>query len=69
MRKYYRPSKVKSQDQLLKGSEIFSDPIGLKWEHDILMFKPTPCLLNGSQVDDLMGLDEWKKWLKSQVRD
>ncbi|GFW60307.1 hypothetical protein TNCV_1843871 [Trichonephila clavipes] len=48
------------------GAEIFSDPIGLTWEGDILVLKSSPCLHNGSQVYDWMGLDEWNSWLKSQ---
>ncbi|GFV14274.1 uncharacterized protein TNCV_807061 [Trichonephila clavipes] len=51
------------------GGESFSDPIGLTWKHDILVFKPSPCLQNGIQVYEWMGLEEWNSWLKSQVRD
>ncbi|GFS73244.1 uncharacterized protein TNCV_4571631 [Trichonephila clavipes] len=35
----------------------------------ILVLKPSPCLHNGNEVDDRMGLDEWNNWFKSQVRD
>ncbi|GFV66516.1 DUF4817 domain-containing protein [Trichonephila clavipes] len=57
------------QAQLLKGGgEISSDPIGLTWEHDILVLKPSPCLHNET-LYDWMGLDEWNSWFKSQVRD
>ncbi|GFW90935.1 uncharacterized protein TNCV_1758091 [Trichonephila clavipes] len=49
--------------------DSFSDPIGLTWEHDILVLKPSPCLHKGSQVYDWMGLDEWNSWFKPQVRD
>ncbi|GFX15751.1 uncharacterized protein TNCV_2132371 [Trichonephila clavipes] len=42
---------------------------GLTWEHDILVLKPSPCLHNGNEVDDWMGLDEWNSWFKSHVRD
>ncbi|GFT69370.1 uncharacterized protein TNCV_4182201 [Trichonephila clavipes] len=31
--------------------------------------KPFPCLHNGNEVDDWMGLDEGNSWFKSQVRD
>ncbi|GFX47726.1 hypothetical protein TNCV_699801 [Trichonephila clavipes] len=31
-------------------------------EHDYKLLKPSPCLHNGSQVDDWMGLDEWNSW-------
>ncbi|GFU88994.1 hypothetical protein TNCV_2894421 [Trichonephila clavipes] len=41
----------------------------LQWEHGILVLKPSPCLHNGNEVDDWMGLDEWNSWFKSQVRD
>ncbi|GFW28992.1 adhesion G protein-coupled receptor B2 [Trichonephila clavipes] len=51
------------------GGEIVSDPIGLTWEPDILVLKPSRCLHNGNQIYDWMGLDEWNSWLKSQVRD
>ncbi|GFS81715.1 uncharacterized protein TNCV_2706631 [Trichonephila clavipes] len=51
------------------GGGMFSDPIGLTGEHDILVLKPSPCLDNGSQVCDWMGLDEWNSWFKSQVLD
>ncbi|GFU60718.1 uncharacterized protein TNCV_2754681 [Trichonephila clavipes] len=51
------------------GGEIFSDPMGSVWEHDILVLKPSSCQPNGSQVYDWMGLDEWNSWFKSQVRD
>ncbi|GFW52146.1 uncharacterized protein TNCV_2425931 [Trichonephila clavipes] len=44
-------------------------PIGLTWEHDILVFKPSPCLHNWSQVYEWMGLDKRNSWVKSQVRD
>ncbi|GFU78098.1 hypothetical protein TNCV_1316281 [Trichonephila clavipes] len=40
------------------GGGILSDPIGLTLELDILVLKPSPCLPNGSQVYDWMGLDE-----------
>ncbi|GFS96987.1 uncharacterized protein TNCV_4178451 [Trichonephila clavipes] len=43
-------------------------PIGLTQEHDILELKPSPCLDNGNEADDWMGLDEWNTWFKSQVR-
>ncbi|GFU31140.1 uncharacterized protein TNCV_2193311 [Trichonephila clavipes] len=33
--------------------------IGLTWEHDILVLKPSPCLHNGNETDDWMGLDEF----------
>ncbi|GFT70211.1 transposable element Tcb1 transposase [Trichonephila clavipes] len=60
-----------SQDQIdnliLSMPRCF--PIGLTWEHDILVLKPSPCLHNGNEVDDWMGLDEWNSWLKSQVED
>ncbi|GFY07218.1 uncharacterized protein TNCV_277651 [Trichonephila clavipes] len=65
-RKYGGPPKIKSQAQLLKGGGICSDPIGLTWEHDIFVLKPSPCLSNGSQVYDWMGLDEWNSWFKSR---
>ncbi|PRD23977.1 UNVERIFIED_CONTAM: hypothetical protein NCL1_44963 [Trichonephila clavipes] len=45
------------------------NPIGLTCEHNILVLKPSPCLHNGSQVDNWMGLNEWNSWFKSQVRD
>ncbi|GFX59644.1 hypothetical protein TNCV_3754091 [Trichonephila clavipes] len=32
------------------------------------MLKPSPCLHNGNEVDDWMGLDEWNSWFKSQVQ-
>ncbi|GFY15466.1 uncharacterized protein TNCV_1572771 [Trichonephila clavipes] len=67
-RKYCEPPKIKSQAQFLRG-EIFSDPIGLTWEHDILELKPSPCLHNGNQVYAWMGFDEWNSWFTSQVRD
>ncbi|GFS91543.1 uncharacterized protein TNCV_1139691 [Trichonephila clavipes] len=51
------------------GGEIFLFPIRLTWEHGILVPKPSPCLHNGIEVDDWMGLDEWSSWFKSQVRD
>ncbi|GFW75919.1 uncharacterized protein TNCV_4430971 [Trichonephila clavipes] len=51
------------------GGKMFSVPIGLTWEHDILVLKPSPCLHNGYEVDDWMGLDEGNSWFKSQVRD
>ncbi|GFU26327.1 uncharacterized protein TNCV_3180791 [Trichonephila clavipes] len=51
------------------GGEIFPVPIGLTWEHDILVLKPSPCLHNGNEVDDWMGLDERNSWFKFQVRD
>ncbi|GFY04227.1 uncharacterized protein K02A2.6 [Trichonephila clavipes] len=52
-----------------KGQRIIAVPIGLTWEHDILVLKPSPCLHNGNEVDDYMGLDEWNSWFKSQFRD
>ncbi|GFY22072.1 uncharacterized protein TNCV_3297161 [Trichonephila clavipes] len=51
------------------GVKFFPFPIGLTWEHDILVRKPSPCLHNGNEVDDWMSLDEWNSWFKSQVRD
>ncbi|GFT06860.1 ankyrin-1 [Trichonephila clavipes] len=33
------------------------------------VLKPSPCLHNGSQVYDWMGLDEWNSWFKSRVQD
>ncbi|GFU56296.1 uncharacterized protein TNCV_582301 [Trichonephila clavipes] len=33
------------------------------------VLKSSPCLHNGNEVDDWMGLDEWNSWFKSQVRD
>ncbi|GFW75591.1 hypothetical protein TNCV_4427741 [Trichonephila clavipes] len=33
------------------------------------VLKPSPCLHNGNEVDDWMGLDEWNSWFKSQVPD
>ncbi|GFS86052.1 hypothetical protein TNCV_1583031 [Trichonephila clavipes] len=41
------------------GGKIVSSPIGLTWEHDILVLKPSPCLHNGNEVDNWRGLDEW----------
>ncbi|GFV07980.1 uncharacterized protein TNCV_3322351 [Trichonephila clavipes] len=34
-----------------------SVPIGLTWNHDIFSAKPSPCLHNGDEADDLMGLE------------
>ncbi|GFX46417.1 uncharacterized protein TNCV_238791 [Trichonephila clavipes] len=53
----------------LEVEKFFPVPIGLTWEHDILVLKPSPCLHNGNEADDWMGLDEWNSWFKSQVRD
>ncbi|GFV23819.1 uncharacterized protein TNCV_960131 [Trichonephila clavipes] len=69
IRKYGGPLKIKSQAQLLGKDEIFSDPIGLAWQPDILVLKPSPCLHKGSQVYDWMDLDDWNSWFKSRVRD
>ncbi|GFW70805.1 hypothetical protein TNCV_4148531 [Trichonephila clavipes] len=43
---------------------FFPVPIGLTWEHDILVLKPSPCLHNGHEKDDWMGLDEWNSSFK-----
>ncbi|GFU89780.1 uncharacterized protein TNCV_4116701 [Trichonephila clavipes] len=51
------------------GGEIFPVPIGLTWEHDIVVLKPSPCQHNENEVDDCMGLDEWNSSFKSQIRD
>ncbi|GFV58487.1 hypothetical protein TNCV_1095361 [Trichonephila clavipes] len=51
------------------GGEIFPVPIGLTCQLDILVPKPSSCLHNGNEADDLMGLEEWNTWFKSQVRD
>ncbi|GFW11387.1 hypothetical protein TNCV_3809071 [Trichonephila clavipes] len=34
------------------------NPIGLTWEHDILVLKPSLCPYNWSQIYDWMGLDK-----------
>ncbi|GFV47740.1 uncharacterized protein TNCV_4308181 [Trichonephila clavipes] len=68
VRKYGGPSKIKYQAQFLGGGEIFPVPIGLTWEHDIVL-NPSPCLHNGNEADDWMGLDERNNWFKTQVRD
>ncbi|GFY35340.1 uncharacterized protein TNCV_796921 [Trichonephila clavipes] len=53
IRKQGGPPKIKFQAQILKGrGECFPVPIGLTWERDILVFKPSPCLHNGNEVDD-----------------
>ncbi|GFV69020.1 uncharacterized protein TNCV_1999861 [Trichonephila clavipes] len=52
----------------LGGVKYFPVPIGLAWEHDILVFKLSPCLHDGNEVNDWMGLDAWNSWFKSQVR-
>ncbi|GFU35088.1 uncharacterized protein TNCV_1859691 [Trichonephila clavipes] len=50
--------------------EIFSSPHRINMgEHDILVLKPSPCLHDGNEVYDWMGLEEWNSWFKSQVRD
>ncbi|GFU84716.1 uncharacterized protein TNCV_2126571 [Trichonephila clavipes] len=67
-RKYGGPPKSSPKLNCLGGGEMFSDSIGLTWEHDILVLKPSPCLQNWSQVYDWMILDEWDSWFKSQVR-
>ncbi|GFX32445.1 uncharacterized protein TNCV_2173631 [Trichonephila clavipes] len=65
----WRTSKIKVPTSIpLVGGEIFSDPIGLTWKHDILVLKPSPCLHNGSQVYDWMGLNEWNSWFKSETQ-
>ncbi|GFU64667.1 uncharacterized protein TNCV_1947851 [Trichonephila clavipes] len=53
----------------LGGVKLFPVVIGLTWEHDILVLKLSPCLHNGNDVDDWIGLDEWNSWFKSQVQD
>ncbi|GFX51099.1 uncharacterized protein TNCV_2734501 [Trichonephila clavipes] len=68
IRKYVELPKIKSQAQFLSGVKLFPVPIGLTWEHDILVLKPSPCLHNENEVDDWMILDEWNSWFKSQVR-
>ncbi|GFU23742.1 hypothetical protein TNCV_2341301 [Trichonephila clavipes] len=52
------------------GVNIFPVPVGLTWEHDILVLKPSPCLHNGNEVDDWMGHDEWNigSYFKSETR-
>ncbi|GFY26007.1 uncharacterized protein TNCV_1917571 [Trichonephila clavipes] len=60
-RKHGVPPKIKSQSQFLRGGEIFSDSVGLTWEHDILVLKTSSCLNNGSQVYDWRDLDEWRR--------
>ncbi|GFW18198.1 uncharacterized protein TNCV_4007381 [Trichonephila clavipes] len=53
----------------LGGVKFYPVPIGLTWEHDILVLKPSPCIHNGSEIDNWMGLDEWNSWFKAQVPD
>ncbi|GFW16944.1 hypothetical protein TNCV_2760721 [Trichonephila clavipes] len=52
IQKHGAPPKIKSQVNL------FSAPIGLTWDQDILVLKPSPYLHNGNKVDGWMGLDE-----------
>ncbi|GFX08378.1 uncharacterized protein TNCV_3268671 [Trichonephila clavipes] len=58
IRKYGRP-KIKFQAQFLRRVKFYPVPIGLTWEQNILVLKPSPCLHNGNEADDWMGLDEW----------
>ncbi|GFX08419.1 uncharacterized protein TNCV_3269081 [Trichonephila clavipes] len=51
------------------GVKNFPVPIGLTWEQNILVPMPSPCLHNGNEADDWMGLDKRNTWFKSQVRD
>ncbi|GFS57291.1 putative DD41D transposase [Trichonephila clavipes] len=54
------------QNFLVQGSDFLTTagplstviPIGLRYDPDILVLKPSPCLNNGSEEDDCMGLDE-----------
>ncbi|GFV46345.1 uncharacterized protein TNCV_3232341 [Trichonephila clavipes] len=69
IRKYGGPPKIKPQAQFLREVKFLPVPVGLTWKHDILVLKPTPCLPNGNEVDDWMGLDERNSWFKYQVRD
>ncbi|GFV81547.1 hypothetical protein TNCV_52711 [Trichonephila clavipes] len=44
------------------GVTFFPVPIGLTWEHDIVMLKLSPCLHNRNELDDWVGLNEWNSW-------
>ncbi|GFW13411.1 uncharacterized protein TNCV_1879131 [Trichonephila clavipes] len=60
--KIRRTPQIKSQSRLLGGG-CFPVPIGLTWQHDILVLKPSACLHNGNEADD--WIDEWNSWFKS----
>ncbi|GFU58627.1 uncharacterized protein TNCV_1278091 [Trichonephila clavipes] len=65
----WRTTKNQFLSSIPQGVKYFPVPIGLTLEHDILVLKPSPCLHNGNEVDDWMGLSEWNSCFKSQVRD
>ncbi|GFV21316.1 hypothetical protein TNCV_2927891 [Trichonephila clavipes] len=58
---------------MLKGRTIESSrcgrdqgSIGFKL---LVVFKPSPWIHNGNEVDDWMGLNKRNSWFKSQVQD
>ncbi|GFW42724.1 hypothetical protein TNCV_473141 [Trichonephila clavipes] len=65
IRKYGGPPIINSQAQFLNGVKLVPVLIGLTWEHDILVLKPSPSLHNGNEEDNRTSLDEWNSCFES----